>query len=130
MEFTFLTGANLSLAGLTNANLFNADLQGADLVSAVLNGADLTNADLSGTNLNVANLDGAFLNGANLIAADLSGAFGISTTSGSATYNALTNFTSTGFNPVTAGWNLVVPEPTTGLMLGLGLLGVAVRRRV
>jgi hypothetical protein len=30
-----------------------------------------------------------------------------------------------------ARWNLTpIPEPTTGLMLGLGLLGVAVRRRV
>jgi len=35
---------------------------------------------------------------------------------------ALTDFTDTGFDPVAAGWNLI-PEPTTGL-----LLGVAVRR--
>ena len=41
----------------------------------------------------------------------------------SALYDTHTNFTGTGFDPVTAGWTFV-PEPTTGPMLGSGLLGL------
>ncbi|HIM00327.1 MAG TPA: PEP-CTERM sorting domain-containing protein, partial [Myxococcales bacterium] len=32
------------------------------------------------------------------------------------------------FDPVAAGWTLI-PEPSTALLLGLGLVGLGVRRR-
>jgi hypothetical protein len=41
----------------------------------------------------------------------------------------MTNFTGTGFDPAAAGWKLV-PEPSTALVVAIGLVGIAPRRRV
>jgi hypothetical protein len=47
---------------------------------------------------------------------------------GSAFDDAETDFTGTGFDAVAAGWRLI-PGPGAGLLIGLGLAGLAVQRR-
>ncbi len=122
-----LSDANLSYANLTNANLWDANLSNADLWDANLSYANLIGASLTGAYLTGANLSNADLWDANLSNADLSNAYGLSNTTGTPDYDALTNFTGTGFDPVAAGWNLV-PEPSTALLVGLGLVGMAARK--
>jgi len=141
----FLDGADLTDADLTDANLLGADLIGADLTGAFLTDADLTDANLLGADLTAAFLSDAFLTNADLTGADLTGAFldganlsgarldyatTLYTTVGAALYDSDTDFTGTGFDPVAAGWTLVpVPEPSTALLMGLGLAGLATIRR-
>ena len=126
--FASLYNANLNFANLSNATLSNAILNFASLYNANLNGADLSFANLSGAyligaDLNFANLSGADLSGAFLIGADLSGARFQNTL-----YDSSTTFDN-GFNPTTDPGLVLVPEPSSTALLGLGGLALMLRRR-
>ena len=105
-----LDGTSYRAAGSTGANLFGAYLNNANLNSANLSNATLDEADLTG--------------------AILANAVGLGSSTGAALHIINTDFTGTDFDPVAAGWTLVpVPEPSTGLLMGLGLAGLASGRR-
>jgi uncharacterized protein YjbI with pentapeptide repeats len=89
LSFANLALANLPLTNLASGFFDSTDLSGADLESANLSGAFLDTADLTGANLASANLSGA----------SLIGAVGLAITYGEADYDALTDFSGTGFGP-------------------------------
>ena len=122
-NFTITGGINLEAPDLSNANLFGADLSGANL-----SGANLTLAILSGANLNLAILVGADLVGANLSGANLSGADLSGARFQNTLYDSSTTFDN-GFNPTTVTGLVLVPEPSSTALLGLGGLALMLRRR-
>ena len=123
------------------AALTDATLAGADLIGTNFAGADLTRADFSSANLSNVTFgtayNGLFVNlgGTDFTGANLSGITGLAFIAGSPYYDASTNLTNTwldegttSFDPAAAGWTLV-PEPSTALFVGMGLLGLVARRR-
>lgn len=77
---------------------------------ATLAFVDLTQADLRGADLSFASFTAAILSLADLSNADLSFAGGLAFSLGPARYNACTDFTGTGFDPVAAGWISTDPQ--------------------
>jgi hypothetical protein len=138
-----LSYANLRFTSLYGANLSGANLSGASFADELPYYSSLSSADLSEANLVGAGLSGILLvqtnlSGANLSGADLSFSL-LGPSTGIPYYDALTNFAGAGvsdqnqgwngpFDPVAAGW-VLVPEPSTALLVGIGLAGIAARRR-
>jgi uncharacterized protein YjbI with pentapeptide repeats len=129
-----LQNAVLSFSIANNANLSSADLSAADLSFASLVGADLTGANLSAAVLLSADLDMADVSNADMTGANFSLSFNLGTTSWTGvapTYDEVTDFTGTGFDPVAAGWTFV-PEPSMAMLMNAGIVGLvaASRRRM
>ena len=99
------------------------------LHAATLTDNDNTNFTITGgINLEAPNLSGANLSGANLSGANLSGAELDGAGFQNTLYDSSTTFDN-GFNPTTDPGLVLVPEPSSTALLGLGGLALMLRRR-
>ena len=138
-----LTNSILIFADFKNANLIGANLNGGNLRFASFEGASLVGAQFTNTELFGSNFSGTLLLGVNfasLKTLDFRGSNFHSTRfmaslGSNVKYDIYTDFTDasfdggmTDFDPVSAGW-VLVPEPSTALLFGLGLIGIGSLRR-
>lgn len=127
-----LTNAILIAANLTDADLKDADLTGANLSNAVMTDvgakdAIFTNAILDGVSFSSGDIKHATFVGASLLGADLSGLDNADDADFTgALYDAATQLAA-GMD--TTGMILVVPEPSSAILLVLGLIGLEFNAR-
>ncbi len=133
LRYTILVGASLLGSDLLGSSLKWAQLDYADLRESRMRKADLRSASLIGSDLRFADLRRANLMAADLRAVDFRSAdlrrvfWDGQTRFEGALFDADTLFPDE-FEPFDAG--MVAPEPSTALMLGLGLMGLALCGRV
>ncbi len=143
LSYQNLDGADFRYANLRHTILVHASLLGSDLLGSSLKWAQLDYADLRESRMHKADLRGASLidsdlrfvdlTRANLVAADLRGVDLRSADLRRIFWDGQTRFEGALFDadtlfpdelePFDAG--MVAPEPSTALMLGLGLMGLA-----
>jgi len=140
------SGTGWSGGDFWNANASYADFSHASFYLAYMNGGNFRHANLSFTNpwsnpqygpptcsygntdFSYANFSGAIINGAMNGPCVISvGAF-YSVDAVDSDGNPIPDTIFSGFDPIAAGWTLI-PEPNTALLLGIGMMGLGMRRR-
>jgi len=135
--------SHLIRASFRDSNLLGTAFSGANLKFSNFDNASLVGAQIDNAKIAGASFAGANLLGANFFSYDTIDARGVDFTStwsmmflgSNVKYDLNTDFTGawadsgyTPFDPVTAGW-VLVPEPSTALLVGLGLLALGGQRR-
>ena len=119
------------------------DLSHSDLTGGYLYYANLSLSDLTGATMTNADLENVFLYNVKLFSTNLTGILNWSTATWSGAKYSLNAKDNSG-NPIAdtifptgmdqawrdAAGMVAVPEPTTALLIGLGLVGLSIRRRV
>lgn len=123
----YLEGIDLSFADLSRSDFSGSDLTDADLTDADMSRMTLTSVDLTGAVVGAADLSRSDLQGATVIGIDFSAADLTNGIWTGALYDGTTIFPG-GFDPVAEGMTLV-PDPSTGALLSMGLLGLGVLGR-
>jgi len=128
-----LLRASFRDSNLLGAGFSGANLRFSDFGEAILIGAQIDNAKVAGANFAGANLLGANFSSPGVIdvrGTDFSSTGSMMSLGSNVKYDLNTNFTGawvdsgyTPFDPVIAGW-VLVPEPSTALLVGLGLLSL------
>jgi uncharacterized protein YjbI with pentapeptide repeats len=124
--------SNLLGAGFSGANLKFSDFGGATLVGAQIDNAKIAGARFAGANLLGANFSSSVI--IDVRGTDFTSTWSMASLGANVKYDLNTDFTGawadsgyTPFDPVTAGW-VLVPEPSTALLVGLGLLSLGGQR--
>ena len=105
------------------ANLINANMGSASLDNAQFNGANLQGSNFDSAILEFSNFTDANISSANLINVDLS-----EVTFSNTLYDSNTVFDA-GFDPASNSGLILVPEPSSSLLIGLASIFIFARRK-